>query len=83
MKADAKTQSTSKAPAEEDAVDLSEKSSTVSNDLFSETLADIYFKTKAYEKALNMYEKLCLTYPEKNAYFAARIKEIKEIINNK
>lgn len=71
------------APAEEDAVDLSAKSSTVSNDLFSETLADIYFKTKAYEKALNMYEKLCLKYPEKNAYFAARIKEIKEIINNK
>ena len=69
--------------SEKDNIDLSIKSSTASTDLFSETLADIYFKTKAYDKALNMYEKLCLTYPEKNAYFAARIKEIKEIINNK
>ena len=69
--------------SEKDNIDLSIKSSTASTDLFSETLADIYFKTKAYDKALNMYEKLCLTYPEKNAYFAARIEEIKEIINNK
>ncbi|MBR2196810.1 MAG: hypothetical protein IJ911_14505 [Salinivirgaceae bacterium] len=63
--------------------DLSIKSSTESTDLMSDTLAQIYFKTGAYEKALLMYEKLCLKYPEKNAYFAARIKEIKEIINNK
>lgn len=63
--------------------DLAIKSSTESTDLMSDTLAQIYFKTGAYEKALLMYEKLCLNYPEKNAYFAARIKEIKEIINNK
>lgn len=71
------------AESENDIVDLSVKSSTAGTDLFSETLADIYFKTKAYDKALNMYEKLCLTYPEKKAYFAPRIEEIKEIINNK
>ena len=74
---------TDNAKPEKDDIDFSVKSSTAGPDLFSETLADIYFKTKAYDKALNMYEKLCLTYPEKNAYFAARIKEIKEIINNK
>ena len=68
---------------ENDNVDLSIKSSTAGPDLLSETLANIYFNTKAYDKALNMYEKLRLKYPEKNTYFAARIEEIKEIINNK
>ena len=75
------------APAEDDEpekdnIDLSVKSSTADASLL-ETLANTFFKTGNYKKALNMYEKLCLTYPEKNAYFAARIKEIKEIINNK
>lgn len=70
------------AEAEKDIVDLSVKSSTADAGLL-ETLANTFFKTGNYKQALNMYEKLCLTYPEKNAYFAARIEEIKEIINNK
>ena len=75
------------APAEDDEpekdnIDLSVKSSTADASLL-ETLANTFFKTGNYKKALNMYEKLCLTYPEKNAYFAARIEKIKEIINNK
>ena len=65
-----------------DNVDLAEKSSTADAGLL-ETLANTFFKTGNYKNALNMYEKLRLTYPEKNAYFAARIEEIKEIINNK
>lgn len=62
--------------------DLAATSSSDSN-LMSDTLAQIYVKSGAYEKALFMYEKMCLKYPEKNSYFAARIKEIKNIINNK
>ena len=66
-----------------DGIDLAAKSSTAPPDLFTETLADILYKKGEYKTALNMYEKLRLKYPEKNAYFAARIEEIKEIINNK
>ena len=68
---------------EKDIVDLSAKSSTVGPDLFTDTLANIFFKKGEYKTALNIYENLRLKYPEKNAYFAARIEEIKEIINNK
>lgn len=65
-----------------DGIDLSEKSSVVDSGLM-ETLADTFFKTGNYKQALSMYEKLCLTIPEKNSYFAAQIEKIKEIINNK
>lgn len=68
---------------QDNTVDLSIQSSTENADLMSDTLAQIYVKSGAYEKALFMYEKMCLKYPEKNSYFATRIREIKELINNK
>jgi tetratricopeptide (TPR) repeat protein len=43
----------------------------------SETLAEIIYKQGNYKKALKIYEKLCLIYPEKCTYFAERIHEIK------
>jgi tetratricopeptide (TPR) repeat protein len=43
----------------------------------SETLAEIIYKQGNYKKALKIYEKLCLIYPEKCTYFAERINEIK------
>ncbi|WP_340111208.1 tetratricopeptide repeat protein [Maribellus mangrovi] len=58
------------------------KSVEESDDLITETLANIYFEQKNYEKALVAYEKLSLKYPEKSIYFASRIKEIEVIKNN-
>ena len=48
-------------------------------DLFTETLAQIYAEQGYYEQANDIYSKLILAYPEKNAYFAALIQKLDEL----
>lgn len=43
----------------------------------TETLARIYSDQQLYDKAIEVYEKLILLYPEKNTYFASLIEEAK------
>ncbi len=62
--------------------DISLKSLQESEDLMTETLANIYIKQKHFSKAMEIFERLRLKYPEKNIYFARRIKELEEQINN-
>jgi tetratricopeptide (TPR) repeat protein len=58
-----------------------EKASRDSSELVSETLANIYYQQKLFEKAIMAYEKLSLKMPEKSAYFASIIQKIKSQIS--
>ena len=46
-------------------------------DFVTETLAAIYADQGYYDKAIEVYAKLILLYPEKSAYFATLVNEIK------
>jgi hypothetical protein len=59
-------------------IDLSEKKEDNPDDILTETLADIYIKQGHKSKAIAIFEKLRLKYPEKNVYFARRISDLNE-----
>ncbi|MDD4656222.1 MAG: hypothetical protein PHR40_02670 [Bacteroidales bacterium] len=44
---------------------------------YTETLASIYTEQGFYKRALDVYAKLILLYPEKSSYFASLVKELK------
>lgn len=68
-------------------LDLSEHREDISlgsieepEELATETLALIYTSQKLFDKAVTVYEKLILKFPEKSTYFASRIEDLKKNI---
>ena len=59
-----------------DQKDLSEKSTNFGDDLISENLAQILVEQGKTQKAVDMYKKLIWKFPQKKAYFAARIEDL-------
>jgi hypothetical protein len=60
--------------------DLAERFTEVKGGFVTETLARIYVNQGYYSKAIDVYEKLSLKFPEKSGYFATQIEKIKAII---
>ncbi|MGC8802395.1 MAG: hypothetical protein ACP5PS_01280, partial [Bacteroidales bacterium] len=64
------------------ATDISENSVEVHDDFMTETFARILVKQGSYDRAIEIYRKLILKFPEKNTYFASQIEEIEKLKNN-
>ena len=59
--------------------DLTERTNDSEKEFITETLADIFIAQKNYDKAITIFKKLSLKYPEKNTYFASQIKKVKKL----
>ena len=58
--------------------DLTEKIESYAGNIVSETLVEILLKQGKTEKAIEMLKKLIWKFPQKKAYFAAQIEELKK-----
>lgn len=63
-------------PSQKD--DLSEKSLIYGENIISETLAQILIKQGKKDKAIEVFKKLIWKFPQKKAYFAAQIEDLKK-----
>jgi len=63
---------------EENSIRVYAETSNEPKELYTEALAEVYLQQGLRQKATMVFEKLSLLDPSKSAYFAARIREIKE-----
>ena len=54
------------------------ENSVEEDNYISETMAGIYVLQGYFDKAIEIYNKLILKYPNKNTYFAEKINKVKQ-----
>ncbi|MEL6944677.1 MAG: hypothetical protein AAFO82_18630 [Bacteroidota bacterium] len=59
------------------AVQIADQSVEDADDLVTETLANVLTHQQQFEKAIEVYERLSLLFPEKSDFFASRIEDIR------
>jgi hypothetical protein len=60
--------------------DISKPFTEETGGFITETLAKIYITQGYYSKAIDIYEKLSLKFPEKSSYFATQIEKVRDLI---
>ncbi len=60
--------------------EMAQRSVAENDEMASETLAKLLVAQQQYTKAIEVYERLILIFPQKSSLFAAKIEELKKII---
>jgi len=58
---------------------MAKRSDNIEGEIVSETLAEVYEGQERYPEAILTYEKLILLFPQKETYFATRIKNLRKL----
>jgi tetratricopeptide (TPR) repeat protein len=69
------------ASSEAEVIEFAQKSIELKNTFVTETLAELLVNQEKYPKAIAVYERLILLFPEKSARFAAKIDSIKKLLS--
>ncbi|MEM7055815.1 MAG: hypothetical protein AAF392_02970 [Bacteroidota bacterium] len=75
-----KSVATKETNVEEAQVDLTQASNTINYNLVTESLAQVMIKQGKFQRALDIYSKLQLKFPEKKSYFALLSEKLKKEI---